>query len=1475
MAQQHDESETIDSSSRFGLASLTRSTSTKHKRSPSAQSLGFRHQRSSYPSRQRVQDTTDLPWRFQAAACIRLSLILSQNLPLPPEYVQPAVQSLLFVLGSVASPPPSIESVTVPKRAPTSFDDLVESDETNDALEQSSWSLLLSLLSGTYSTNVAHEIRNNLLNPTAFSHPGGPIESEAVKARGAARALRLALRQGAAHRFAVSRNEDIEDSVGLPLVMAPQSGRFSPLGASQTSVSQSPPGVFGKAVAAWLVAAMSHSHGAAEAVLMECVGIASDIVDECNITDRVITDDEAHIVGDILRESIECFRMQHLSARPAATKLARSALLDAVSTLLHSVPFSMPIIPPLYDIALATAEYLPDDKAVLAVDHIFRDILTFPSVPNWIPTIYQVFEKFHRPEFTRCRRAIASHVRDLYDDVRDLSNYRDPLVSTALQFWEVSLPKEDNDDTVADILIPILSDAIVAGSTEEHTRDIAANEEPGVRGLDRQIVDLLVQIAAECDCPDDLRIAGAGSDRETIRRGYSADLDIDRGASVATFPSRETSLSPTTMLYSAGAISSVQDTPDTVTKRASDSFVQVSSHPHHKGCKSMAAVLALIETFNRLAFSPPHSLEKESPFRTARAPASSKCINVFEYLISLLGPTAVSTTRPQGEEHKPDHKQASCRRARLAILQWSVRLRADRDHRLYFKDDLDNEVNPFAELILRGINQVQKPTPDASQTSVEVESDPHINRIGRSLMRRESERQRGRSQNSSESRSRSQIPYHPATNPSLLQEPLWALPDTLPFATPLDASRPSEGMTTFADQRGETSDMRPDLWLSVSSYLCTLTDIMEDETDWEIFSYALCFVPLQLSNKHLFCGPRTRVSVCNMVHIMTNAISSDRFGTKARIPKALRSTDVWGLACQTLTIFVGYRDAFRTRERQLGEGLVKTFCYGLNRHISVAKPSLQALIICAYEFESAMAKWLPQILDHLAQVISKSDMSRQILELLAILGTMPSIYSNLRSTHYGQIFTTAGRYIQRHHRAGNADMTTAAGSKPEIESFSLSQHVLVLAYYVIYIWYLAVDLVDRRRYIATIGRFLEVANDDGGVADEMAEVCFDWLRRFGSSDVRSRPAQNAQLNKPSEQSKSWLLGNAAMTIESLPRSGCAGVTVRGASGVVHLTVRVDNPAVQPFEEIDPTTFLPRPITLASTSETEASPDRPPTGRVDPNFLHIHLSQHPSVAQHERSVPIPLQNGDALERAIRILDRTPILELHKVGVMYVAPGQTTEVEILSNRSGSPAYTSFLGNLGHIIRLKNQSTVYPGGLDTTNDIDGEYAYVWWDEIAQIVFHATTMMPNFPHDPSRTFKKRHVGNDWVRIVWNDSGVPYRFDTLSTEFQLVNVVIEPHSAGITAAYSNSAHENEFFKVTLQRAEGVPEFGPLGEFKLLSLRNLPSYVRAISLLASLFAQVYDFTKRDTRHEEYVTNWRQRLKIIKGLPKADPAPDAD
>jgi len=177
------------------------------------------------------------------------------------------------------------------------------------------------------------------------------------------------------------------------------------------------------------------------------------------------------------------------------------------------------------------------------------------------------------------------------------------------------------------------------------------------------------------------------------------------------------------------------------------------------------------------------------------------------------------------------------------------------------------------------------------------------------------------------------------------------------------------------------------------------------------------------------------------------------------------------------------------------------------------------------------------------------------------------------------------------------------------------------------------------------------------------------------------------------------------------------------------------------------------------------------------------------------------------------------------------------------------------------LRGQLDVYAGGLNP--DEDGEYAYAWWDDIGQILFHTATMMPSHPDDEYLINKKRHIGNDYVRIVWNDSGIPYNFNTLATQFQFVNIVVEPHSLGAIAAFSNNLHENEYFKVTVQRAPGMTEYATVGEFKLISAEKLPLLVRQLCLLSDWFASIFQLTQDDTERVEMTTNWRARLQTIK------------
>ena len=85
--------------------------------------------------------------------------------------------------------------------------------------------------------------------------------------------------------------------------------------------------------------------------------------------------------------------------------------------------------------------------------------------------------------------------------------------------------------------------------------------------------------------------------------------------------------------------------------------------------------------------------------------------------------------------------------------------------------------------------------------------------------------------------------------------------------------------------------------------------------------------------------------------------------------------------------------------------------------------------------------------------------------------------------------------------------------------------------------------------------------------------------------------------------------------------------------------------------------------------------------------------------------------------MKVLDRIPPYNTHKIGVVYVSEGQTSEYEILSNTLGSPHYHQLLSGPGRLISLPECSPelVYLGGLDTSGT-DGDLACIWEDDITQ---------------------------------------------------------------------------------------------------------------------------------------------------------------
>ncbi|XP_045676804.1 tuberin isoform X4 [Phyllostomus hastatus] len=254
--------------------------------------------------------------------------------------------------------------------------------------------------------------------------------------------------------------------------------------------------------------------------------------------------------------------------------------------------------------------------------------------------------------------------------------------------------------------------------------------------------------------------------------------------------------------------------------------------------------------------------------------------------------------------------------------------------------------------------------------------------------------------------------------------------------------------------------------------------------------------------------------------------------------------------------------------------------------------------------------------------------------------------------------------------------------------------------------------------------------------------------------------------------------------------------------------------------------------------------------INPSFVFLQLYHSPFFGD-ESNKPILLPN-ESFERSVQLLDQIPSYDTHKIAVLYVGEGQSnSELAILSNEHGSYRYTEFLTGLGKLIELKDcqPDKVYLGGLDVCGE-DGQFTYCWHDDIMQAVFHIATLMPTKDMDKHRCDKKRHLGNDFVSIVYNDSGEDFKLGTIKGQFNFVHVIVTPL-------------DYECNLVSLQCRRDMEGLVDTSVAKIVSDRNLPFVARQMALHANMASQVHHSRSNPT--DIYPSKWIARLRHIKRL----------
>ncbi len=708
------------------------------------------------------------------------------------------------------------------------------------------------------------------------------------------------------------------------------------------------------------------------------------------------------------------------------------------------------------------------------------------------------------------------------------------------------------------------------------------------------------------------------------------------------------------------------------------------------------------------------------------------------------------------------------------------------------------------------------------------------------------------------------------------------------------------------------------LILDMAAWMEVVLELLTKGVDWELYSFVLVHLPSQLSNHAVCRGAvpvilRIRAALCDQMRLNCSQEPPASTG--------LRRSDVQSCVLQILTMNLSYHEYF---QRQEGDDLVRTFIKGLTDTNPIA--CVHALSICCYELPHATGKSLVTILQWMSQIITRPGVAVHILELLACLSRLPWLYSNFREDEYRIAFGVCFRYLQgvrdgrissrTSHSSANDQSTGASGygmgayehHGPELPgqaqplqpnvSNDLPQYVYALAYHVLTFWFLALRVGDRASYVSWIASRLFINNDGRQITDEQALITLDFMQRVAFSDAdESAPVDDADDSdagaggsETAPVMRSWLIGNSIITIEHPPgKPGLARITKRQPSGTSYYTVQENLKPPPPHQ------------TRSLVDAMEGISGQPLHSQASASVFPSHLLAQllaPVPQPFDSPLrPIPLPNDDAVERAFRAFDRNSTVDGHKVGVIYIGEGQTEEAEILANVSGSSDYIEFLNGLGTLVRLKG-ATFNTQGLNRQDDSDGAYTFCWRDRVTEMVFHVTTQMPtDKERDPRCINKKRHIGNDYVNIIFNDSALPFRFDTFPSEFNFVNIVITPESRASFVARRELSLQKQreeerdalvqeqlqplqadqqtpaggappikrrpmpFYKVQVMSRPGFPEISPSARTKIISLKALPDFIRLIALNASVFSQVW----ANRQGGEHVSSWRNRLRQINRL----------
>lgn len=656
--------------------------------------------------------------------------------------------------------------------------------------------------------------------------------------------------------------------------------------------------------------------------------------------------------------------------------------------------------------------------------------------------------------------------------------------------------------------------------------------------------------------------------------------------------------------------------------------------------------------------------------------------------------------------------------------------------------------------------------------------------------------------------------------------------------------------------KGPASD-ESDNDIDISDWILLINQNLQEDKDWETYSYAIVHLGNQLVNTRLF--EYSQEYLASLRGFLSNRVRERSKMFEPPKDIGLDKADVALCIYNVLTHLIPYAKMQPPSQESVssrrGVDLVRAFRAGIaDTYEGTARTCIHALSICCFETPEAIGTEYPAIIQAMAQKISQTHLLVHILEFLAQVARLPHLHVHFMDAEIRQIFGICINALKALRTNDEPRTSTPLDSKRAsahtrskgglltpyraamLKEKGLTQYSCALAYHTMIFWFLSIPVSRRHEKIEFILPSLVFRDSKGQeIVDQQTIVLVDLMQRTAFSDL-PETSRDDSFSGPEYEATTYIDGTSVITIETHKTTGRSQITKRQASGTTHALFA---PLVQ---ELTP-------------HHDRAFRDLSERAKPSHSFLNMVGSATPIPVVEQ---PLKLNPNEAyVTRALNVIDHMPTVDSHSIAVTLLKSGQSKELDYLSNTVGTPAFETFLESIGTRVSLQPPCPFTSFGL--AHGIDGEDTVAWRDRINEIVYEISTLMPNVDDDEFQTRKKSHLGNCLVLIVFNQSNQPWKWDQFASQATLVNIVISPANR-VAVQQQSDDFEHEFFTVEVLTKEEYQNVSAAAEMKVVSGATLAHFVRMLALNANIFSGCA--RNELTGDDEFPSSWRYRLKEI-------------